>query len=211
MKCVLLVILTLMAPFALALSVPWDSLDGTQAQTVSPGQSIALNGATEWVLRVALPGFTSSKTEFTGALKLGGSSVETETYSSFKWYYVPKEGNNSSKRRFECEGTGTPQDVSGTGAYLEWHGSANHIELFVIDSEGKYPFVPWYLSSPLASYDWLSLEVSDATAFTPAQFMVITPDPSDPNAPEPGIVSFILLGGGVLLVLRRPSQRRVDR
>ena len=212
----LLVVLSLFAPFALALSVPWDSLDGTQAQPVSPGQSIALNGATEWVLRVALPGFTPQKREFSGTLQLKDTVGNVAKRGAFKWYLPDNPQKQTITVAKTPEALTTTTDAASVEwqqPYLEWRKTANYLQMFVVSSDGQLENLrgSWNLSDMLIAYDHLSLEVSDPDAFDSVQFMVVTPGSSDPNAPEPGAFLLILLGGGVLLVLRRPSQWRGDR
>ena len=202
----LLVVLSLFAPFALALSVPWDSLDWTQAQTVSPGQEIALNGATEWVLRVALP---TEQQMHTGRLRITTANGNVLDRGAFQWNPVSFEltfGGASTSGE-------TPIGLDPkywTGASLEWRKTTDYLRVFIVSADARDSELGFFRESG-TDYTYLSLEVSDPDAFDSVQFMVVTPGLSDPNAPEPGIVSFILLGGGVLLVLRRPSQWRGDR
>ncbi len=203
----LLVVLSLFAPFALALSVPWDSLGGTQAEPVFPGQSIALNGATEWVLRVALP---TKQQMHTGRLRITTASENVLDRGAFQWNPVSFEltfGGASTSGE-------TPIRLDPkfwTGASLEWRKTTDYLRVFIVSADGARDSELGFFRESGIDYTHLSLEVSDTTAFGFAQFMVVTPGLSDPSAPEPGIVSFILLGGGVLLVLRRPSQWRGDR
>lgn len=207
----LLVSLSLFAPFALALSVPWDSFDWTQAQTVSPGQSITLNGATEWVLRVALPGFTPQKREFSGTLQLKDTAGNVAKRGAFKWYLPDNPQKQTITVAETPETLTTTTDAASVEwqqPYLEWRKTANYLQMFVVSSDGQLENLrgSWNLSDILIAYDYLSLEVSDPDDFGSAQFMVIS---SDPNAPEPGAFSLIVLGGGILLTLRRPSCRRI--
>lgn len=207
MKCVLLVILTLMAPFALALSVPWDSLDWTQAKNVSPGEEIALNGVTEWVLRVALP---TEQQIHTGHLRITTASENVLDRGAFQWNPV------SFALTFGGASTSgeTPIRLDPkywTGASLEWRKTTDYLRVFIVSANGARDSELGFFHESGSDYTHLSLEVSDSDAFGFAQFVVVTPGPSDPNAPEPGAFSLILLGGGVLLVLRRPSQWRGDR
>lgn len=202
----LLVSLSLFAPFALALSVPWDSLDGTQAQTVSPGQSIALNGATEWVLRVALP---TEQQMYTGRLRITTASENVLDRGAFQWNPV------SFELTFGGASTSGEAPIGldpkyWTGASLEWRKTTDYLRVFIVSADARDSELGFFRESG-SDYTHLSLEVSDPDAFDSVQFVVVTPGPSDPNAPEPGAFSLILLGGGVLLVLRRPSQWRGDR
>lgn len=208
MKTLLLsVALSLCAPFALALSVPWDSLDWTQAETVSPGDPIDLNGVAEWALRVALP---TKQQIHTGCLRITTASGNVLDRGVFQWNPV------SFELTFGVSSTNGEAPIGldpkfWTGASLEWRKTTDYLGVFIVSADGTRWYDWGHISNAGTGYTHLSLEVSDSEAFDSVQFMVITPDPSDPNAPEPGAFLLVFLGGGVLLVLRRPSQWRGDR
>ncbi len=210
MKRFLSVSLWLFASFASALSVPWDSLDWSQAQTVSPGQEIALNGATEWVLRVALP---TKPRKQTGYLKIQTENGAVEC-GAFRWVPSTSKAELSVGKTLETLEDPAAFAMAGgswEGASLEWRKTADYLQMFMVSSDGTRANQrgSWNLSDTLADYGWISLEVSNPDAFAPASFLVVTPPPSDPNAPEPGAFSLILLGGGILLALRRPTFRGI--
>lgn len=212
MKRLLLASLSLCAPFALALSVPWDSLDWTQAQTVSSGKEIALNGATEWVLRVALP---TTQEVHTGYLQIRTASEEMLGRGAFRWVPSWPEATLSVGKTPDSSFTNSAKfniaESPWKDASIEWRKTADYLKIFLVSADGKSVVErgSWWISGESAGYTHLSLEVSDPDAFDSVQFVVITPGPSDPNAPEPGAFSLIVLGGGILLALRRPSCRRI--
>lgn len=205
MKRFLSVSLWLFDSFASALSVPWDSLDWFQAQTVSPGQEIVLGGATEWVFRVALPAEPRTQT---GHLK-----IQTEngavTCGAFRW--VPSTSKAELSERKTPETLETPATIAWEGVSPEWRKTADPLQMFMVSSDGARANQrgSWNLSDTLAAYGRISLEVSEPDAFDSASLLVVTPPLSAPNAPESGAFSPILLGDGSLLSLRRPTFRGI--
>ena len=90
-----------------------------------------------------------------------------------------------------------------TGASLEWRKTTDYLRVFIVSADARDSELGFFRESG-SDYTHLSLEVSDPDAFDSVQFVVVTPGPSDPNAPEPGAFSLILLGGGCIVGASSP-------
>lgn len=184
-----------MAPFALALSVPWDNLDWTQAEKGTPNMAIDLDSSV-WALRIDLARPGTGDYSWSVGLNFHTTEGEETTCGDLRI---------ENRTIFMDFGKGEVSEPLLEATTFEWRYDGETLSFHEVFGTRSTEYGRWTdLPTWISSAETLELTVnpeSVATSIVPSMWLYQVRDSS---APEPGIVSFILLGGGCIIGASSP-------